>query len=106
MKNINIFIAGAKDLIEARRVFKVLANNLNAEYDSKQLDISLTMRSFEDFVVNNNQTSYDDYIAKESDIVIFVIEGRIGAKTEAEFKIASNSLSKHGRPKIFVFMKQ
>ncbi len=106
MKNINIFIAGAKDLIEARRVFKVLANNLNAEYDSKQLDISLTMRSFEDFVENNNQTSYDDYIAKESDIVIFIIEGRIGAKTEAEFKIASNSLSKHGRPKIFVFMKQ
>ena len=106
MKNINIFIAGAKDLVEARRVFKVLANNFNAEYGSKQLDISLTMRSFEDFVENNNQMSYDDYIAKESDIVIFIIEGRIGAKTEAEFKIASNSLSKHGRPKIFVFMKQ
>ena len=106
MENINIFIAGAKDLVEARRLFKVLANNLNAEYDSKQLDISLKMRSYEDFVENNNQLSYDDYIVKDSDMVIFIIEGRIGAKTEAEFKIASQSLSRQGRPKVFVFMKQ
>lgn len=106
MKNINIFIAGAKDLVEARRLFKVLANNLNAEYDSKQLDISLTMRSYEDFVDNNNQLSYDDYIVKDSDMVIFIIEGRIGAKTEAEFKIASQCLNRQGRPKVFVFMKQ
>lgn len=106
MKNINIFIAGAKDLIEARRVFKVLANNLNAEYDSKHQDISLTMYSYEDFVGENNQMSYDDFIVADSDIVIFIIEGRIGAKTENEFKLASNNFSKHGRPKIYVFMKQ
>ena len=106
MQNINLFIAGAKDLVEARRLFKVLANNLNAEYDSKQLGISLTMRSYEDFVENNNQLSYDDYIVKDSDMVIFIIEGRIGAKTEAEFKIASQCLSRQGRPKVFVFMKQ
>lgn len=106
MQNINLFIAGAKDLVEARRLFKVLANNLNAEYDSKQLGISLTMRSYEDFVENNNQLSYDDYIVKDSDMVIFIIEGRIGAKTEAEFKIASQCLNRQGRPKVFVFMKQ
>lgn len=106
MENINIFIAGAKDLVEARRVFKVLANNLNAEYGSKQLDVSITMRSYENFVNNNNQPTYDDYIVKESDIVIFVIEGRIGTKTEEEFKVATQSLAQSGHPKVFVFMKQ
>lgn len=104
MNNINIFVAGAKELSEARRMMKVVANNLNAEYDSKRMDVHVTMYSYENFA-DSNQASYNEFIEHEADIVIFMLEGRIGSKTELEFKLASEGLYRRKRPKIYVFVK-
>ena len=103
MNNINIFVAGAKELGEARRMMKVVANNLNAEYDSKRMDVHVTMYSYENFA-DSNQASYNEFIEHEADIVIFMLEGRIGSKTELEFKLASEGLYLRKRPKIYVFV--
>lgn len=104
MKNINIFVAGAKDLKESRMMLKALANDMNAEYDAGHKDVHITILSYENFV-DNNQAVYDSYIVNDTDIVIFVLDGRIGEKTEKEFMLATESNRSVNRPKTFVFLK-
>ena len=49
MKNINIFVAGAKDLKESRMMLKALANDMNAEYDAGHKEVHITILSYENF---------------------------------------------------------
>lgn len=104
MKNINIFVAGAKDLKESRMMLKALANDMNAEYDADHRDVHIKILSYENFI-NNNQDVYDNYIVNDTDIVIFVLDGRIGDKTEKEFMLATESNRTANRPMPFVFLK-
>lgn len=104
MKNINIFVAGAKDLKESRMMLKALANDMNAEYDAGHKEVHITILSYENFV-DNNQAVYDSYIVNDTDIVIFVLNGRIGDKTEKEFMLATENNRSVNRPKTFVFLK-
>ncbi len=100
MDDIKIFIAGAKDLSKQRNLVKAWANDFNEESASSRIMV----RSYENFV--NNQSAYDRFIEKNADIVLFVIDGKIGAKTEDELKLASSCRDKNGKPKVFVFVKK
>lgn len=103
MSKIQIFIAGAKGLKEQRLLLKALANDLNDEYNKKGRDTTIIMKSYENF--GDRQEDYNHYIEHEADLVLFVLDGRIGKNTENEFKLAAKKLDKDKRPKIKVFLK-
>lgn len=103
MSKIQVFIAGAKGLKEQRLLLKALANDLNDEYNKKGRDVSIIMKSYENF--GDKQEDYNHYIEHEADLVLFVLDGKIGANTENEFKLAVKKQNKDKRPKIKVFLK-
>ncbi len=102
MKNIKIFIAGAKDLTDQRSSLKLIANDLNTEYAHAGIHINLI--SYENY--GDNQTAYNRFITKEADIVLFILDGRIGIKTEEEFLLATRNLAEHGHPEMYIFLKK
>ena len=78
---------------------KALVNNLNGENRMKGIPITLNMFSYVN--LGDNQTDYDDFIKNKSDIVIFIIEDRIGDKTREEFLLATQEHKKTGSERAF-----
>ncbi len=103
MRHINFFIAGAKDLREHRSCFKELANDLTAEYRQKGQNVLVSVLSYENF--GEVQDDYNAFIVNHSDAVIFILEDRIGSKTEQEFKLAAKKFNESGIPEIIVFKR-
>ena len=103
MKQINIFIAGAKALGLYRDTIKALSVDMNNSFVKSGRDIKLEILSYENF--GNNQDLYDGYISNEADLVIFVLDGRIGETTKQEYILAVNSKAKFTRPDRVVFLK-
>ena len=75
MSELKIFIAGSKDLKLERNGIKIIANDLSSLYSSR--GIHITAHSYEHF--DENQDSYNRFIVNEADIVIFILDGYIGA---------------------------
>ena len=104
MKNdLTIFVSGAKRLKEHRLTLKALVNNLNGENRLKGCPVTLNMFSYVN--LGDNQAEYDEFIMNKTDIILFIIEGRMGEKTKEEFLLASEQFKKTGTPKMYVFMK-
>jgi len=103
-KDITIFVSGSKRLKEHRLRLKALVNNLNGENRMKGIPVTLNMFSYVN--LGDNQTAYDDFIKNKSDIVIFIIEDRIGDKTREEFLLATHEQKRSGKPKSLVFIKE
>lgn len=95
-----VFVAGAKELKEERNSLKVLANNLNAKYQTQ--NINIVVLSYEDF--DDDQDVYNDFITTKADIVIFIIDKRLGEKTKEELFVATNSFNKSHHPEVMVFI--
>ncbi len=100
-QHINIFVAGAKILTKERDCIKVLANELSSKYQSR--GISIIAKSYEHF--KDDQKVYNQFIENEADIAIFIIDGKLGEKTEDEFKTAIASFEKKHHPEVIVFMR-
>lgn len=102
MRKIKIFVAGSKDLSRERDAIKILANDLNSLYNAE--DVMIIIHSYEHF--SDNQEDYNRFITDEADIVIFILDGQIGDKTEEEFMKATESFNSHGRPEVMVFLRE
>ena len=102
--SITIFVSGAKSLKEHRTRLKVLSNDINGELQRKGYGITINMFSY--INLGDKQEEYDDFIKNKSDIVLFILEGKIGDKTREEFLLASEMQKKYGRPKIYIFLKE
>ena len=102
MNVISIFIAGAKNLKEQRLRLKAMTNDLNASYSRLKWKVSLQSNSYENF--GDRQDDYNDFITNQADLVIFVLEGHIGKKTEEEYLLATNAYKQNGHPEIITFV--
>lgn len=102
MKTLSIFVAGATDLSHERLALKAAANDLTAEFEARGVRISVL--SYENF--RDNQDEYNNFITGHADVVMFILDGRIGPKTRDEFILATRTLQAKNRPKIVVFMKE
>lgn len=100
--NINIFVAGAKELKQERTCIKALANELSSKYQSR--GINIIAQSYEHF--KDDQKVYNAFIENETDIAIFIIDGGLGEKTKDEFFTATDSLSRVKHPEVIVFMRK
>lgn len=77
MKTVSIFIAGST-VQQAQRVnLKALAIDLNGEFEKK--GVQLQVFSYESF--KDNQKDYNDFITARADLVLFIIDGKVGTKT-------------------------
>lgn len=103
MRTINIFIAGAKDLKPYRDAIKTLATDLNNRLKSRGFNYHIDTLSYENF--GNIQDEYDDYICNTADLVLFILDGKIGSYTKDEYLLAKEQRDKSGRPKSAVFLK-
>lgn len=101
-KSISIFVAGATNLRIEREALKSIANDLNGEFEHR--GVKVIIRSYENF--NESQTEYDEFISNKTDLMIFILDGRIGEKTRDEFILAWRQQNKGGRPRIMVFLKE
>ena len=102
MAELKIFIAGSKSLKAERNGIKIIANDLSSLYGSR--DIHITAHSYEHF--DEDQESYNKFIVQEADIVVFIIDGFIGSKTEEEFVAATKSLRNDKHPDVMIFMHE
>ena len=101
---ISVFVSGSKKLKEHRLRLKALVNNLNGENRLKGSSVMINMFSYVN--LGDNQADYDDFIQNKSDLVIFIIEDKIGEKTKQEFLLASKAQKSNGKPKTLIFMKE
>lgn len=102
MNRINLFIAGAKELAPQRLKIKALVSDINHRYNESGKGAFLSVASYETY--GNKQDDYNDFI-KKADLIIFILDGKIGPHTEEEFVIATKNKIETGRPKSVVFLK-
>lgn len=103
-KTFRIFIAGSKALEGERDALKALAHDLNTGYEDKRASIKVEVKSYENF--KDNQRVYNHFIEKNADLVLFVLEGRPGEKTQEEFVKAATSYKSKKRPEIIIFIQE
>lgn len=104
MKTLSVFVAGAKNLQSLRLQLKAMANDLNNEYKRNGWDIAINMVSYENF--GDEQNIYNKFIAEEADMILFLLEDRIGPKTEEEYRLTVERQKKNGHPEHCVFLKE
>ena len=104
MKTLSVFVAGAKNLQPLRLRLKAMANDLNNEYKRNGWDIAVNMVSYENF--GDEQNIYNKFIAEEADMILFLLEDRIGPKTEEEYRLTVERQKKNGHPEHCVFLKE
>lgn len=80
MEKVSIFFAGSTTLSEERNQIKSLANDLNAKYEKKGVQVIVYTYEY----LGENQDSYNHFIAKEADAAIFVLRERINEYTFEE----------------------
>lgn len=101
-KTITVFVSGSKGLVEHRVRLKALVNNLNGEFHMKGYPVNFAMYSFMN--LGDNQQEYNDFIQNKTDVIVFVLEDKMGAKTKEEFLLAAKEYKKKGSPKMYVFL--
>ncbi|MBR2129065.1 MAG: hypothetical protein IJ940_09415 [Bacteroidales bacterium] len=102
---LKVFIAGSKRLSKQRDMFRAVLMKLQSLFDVTIQ--AMTYEDFSDAVVSGGQqkTLYNKYISSEADIVVFVLDGRIGVYTKQEFDVAYKSYMQRKYPKIFIYCK-
>ena len=96
------FIAGSLSLNTERNALIATVSKMYNKWESEHFRISAY--TFEDFnrdvVPGGQQNLYNTFIETEANWCIFIITDGIGEKTLDEYKVAMESLQKHGHPKI------
>lgn len=107
MKKIfSVFVAGSTDLKQERDALRVVAQRLNTRYHDQNFDIFVELKTYEDGVFKNKQENYEAYIKEKADMVVFVLDGRIGEITTQELKAAVAANKEKKLPEIVVYLKE
>lgn len=103
-KVFSVFVAGSKDLKQERDALRVVAQKLNTRYKDQNFDVFVELKSYEEF--KDKQKEYEEYIKETADMVVFVLDGRIGEFTTKELKAADEANKQKGLPEIVVYLKE
>ena len=105
MREIEVFIAGSKDLGSLRDSARAALVEIGNQY--RELNIIYRPYTFEDFdrsvVVDGQQSKYNQYISETAANVIFIFDEGFGNRTMEELEVAFASYSKNGRPLIYIY---
>ena len=100
METIAVFFAGATTLIEERNQIKTLANDLNAKYSKK--GVQVVVYTFEH--LGDNQENYNAFIASNADVALCIFKDSTIGVTFEELGQAVEAKKQTGRPEIIVFL--
>lgn len=106
-RQINVFFAGSKALQTERDIYSNVVSQLQTKWKDNNIHVyGYSFQNFEhEFVFDGHQCTYNEFIKRYSDIVIFVLNGNVGGKTQEEFDIAMSSFKSHRRPLIYVYSR-
>lgn len=108
MKEIEVFIAGSKELTALRDSARAAL----VEIGNRRRKDNVVLRSytFEDFrkavVIGGQQAEYNKYIREKADCAIFIFDEGFGNKTMEELDVAYASFEKRRKPVIFIFCNE
>ncbi len=107
-KTIKCFIAGSKALQNERDALRAIISIMHNRWKNKKISIlSYTYEDFDQsFVIGGRQKEYNQFIEKDADWVLIIINGKIGGITLEEYQVAMNAFMKNGKPKIIALAKQ
>ena len=103
---IRCFMAGAISLEQERNAFRAVvskADNKWETYNIKSYDYRDFSRSYQKV---SHQTTYNDFIVDRTDLMVFVITGKIGSKTREELEVAAKSYDSSGHPQIIIYVQK
>lgn len=99
------FIAGSKVLEKQRIAFRSVLSKMQNLWD-----LTIEAKTFEDFPTTlskeGRQADYNNYIANEADIVVFIFDSHVGGITLKEFEVAHESFKTNKKPEILVYCKK
>lgn len=102
---VNLFIAGSKFLQQERDVFAGVVNVLQSKW--KPLGIDVNSYSYQNFPREvtdiPSQEQYNNFIANQVNVAVFILSGKAGEYTMEEFEVAYNNFKKNGTPKLYVY---
>lgn len=106
-RQINVFFAGSKALQTERDIYSNVISQLQTKWKDNNIHLyGYSFQNFEhEFVFDGHQCTYNEFIKRYSDIVLFVLNGNVGGKTQEEFDIAVSSFKLHLRPLIYVYSR-
>ena len=106
-KLIKCFIAGSKSLQRERDGLRATMSVMYNKW--MNFNFKILSFTFEDFdkkvVIGGQQKLYNNFIEKDADWALFIIDKGIGDKTREEFRIAMDSYINNRRPNIVIFGK-
>ncbi len=102
--NINVFVAGAKNLkTERDAVISALTHITN----NSSRDYTFRVKTYEDFdrslTEEGRQAEYNNYISNNADYAIFILDDAVGCITYEEFIVAMKAFKSKNKPEIFVY---
>lgn len=101
---IRCFMAGSTTLEQERNAFRAVvskADNKWNTYSIKSYDYQDFNRSYQD---KGHQATYNEFIAEQTDFMIFVLTGKIGDQTRQELECAASSYDREGHPHILIYV--
>lgn len=104
------FMAGSTDLDEQRGYYYSAITALRNLWGNSY--VLIEGKTYKDFTPaftpheDGNQGEYNQYIKEKADMIFFVIDQGVGAKTVQEYELAVSSFKEEGRPEIIVFCKK
>ncbi len=107
-KIINVFFAGSTALQSERNIFTNVISQLQTSWKDRNLQLyAYSFQNFKHHIeANGNQSSYEDFIRNDTDLIFFVLDGEIGGITQKEFDIAMSSYKMNHKPLIFVYSQK
>ena len=107
-EEIKCFIAGSKTMMAERNAMRVVVSNMYHNW--KSFNFLIEVYSFDNFEhtmsEKGHQEEYNQFIANEADLVLFLFDNTVGDKTLEELDTAIDSYKKNKRPKIIVYVKK
>ncbi len=102
--SINVFVAGSKSLAAER---DAVISTLSHVSNRSSRDYVFRVKTYEDFdrslTNEGRQAEYNEYISREADYAIFILDGEVGGITFEEFKVAMSAYNDKKKPEIFVY---
>lgn len=99
---VKILICGAIELKKERN--HIIASCLQIDKDFYHDNIRISVHSYENLSDSREQINY--FIENEADIIIFVLDDKMGYETELEFTLAAKTFLVQKRPEIMVYLRR
>lgn len=107
-EEVKCFIAGSKEMMDERNAMRAVASSMYLKW--KSFNFLIEVYSFDNFdrtmSETGHQEEYNQFIANEADLVLFIFDNKVGDISLKELDIAIDSYKKNKRPQIIVYVKK